>query len=93
MFNINGNIFCPSMGLSLRWKLQNKGIMENSVIISPRVINTINSLQSEDRIPITNALSMEFILGNNPEHTLTPNQQIIYAVIRFYVNHDSKKRC
>lgn len=65
--------------------------MENSIVISPRVIDTINSLSEADRNPITNALTMEFILGCNPDATLTPSQQIIYSVIRFYVTHDSAK--
>ncbi len=34
---------------------------------------------------------MEFILGQNPEDTLTPNQSIIYAVIRFYVTQDTAR--
>lgn len=65
--------------------------MENSIVISPRVIDTINSLPPADRIQIGNALTAEFILGNDPTGMLTPNQQIIYAVIRFYVSHDSKR--
>lgn len=66
-------------------------LMETSVIISPRVIDTINSLAAEHRAPISNALSMEFILGKNPEEILTPAQKIIYAVIRFYVTQDSER--
>ncbi len=66
--------------------------MESSVIISKRVINTINSLQSADRQPISNALSMEFILGLNPESTLTPMQNVIYSIIRFYVNQDTQRK-
>ena len=40
-------------------------------IISPRVVNTINSLPVADREPISRALSREFILGEDPELTLT----------------------
>ena len=65
--------------------------MKTPLIISPRVIDTINSLQPLDRTPITNALSMEFILGQNHEDTLTPMQSIIYAVIRFYVTQDTHR--
>ncbi len=65
--------------------------MEKSIIISPRVIDTINSLSMADRAPITNALTTEFILGGNPDNSLSPNQQIIYAVIRFYITHDSER--
>lgn len=65
--------------------------MKTSLIISNRVIDTINSLKPSDRAPISNALSMEFILGRNPEETLTPMQCIIYAVIRFYVTQDNER--
>ncbi len=65
--------------------------MESSVIISKRVINTINSLSPADRAPISNALSMEFILGQNPEPTLTPMQNVLYSVIRFYVTQDTRR--
>ena len=66
--------------------------MESSVIITKRVINTINSLSPADRAPISNALSMEFILGQNPEHTLTPMQNVLYSVIRFYVTQDTQRK-
>ncbi len=65
--------------------------MKTPLVISSRVIDTINSLQPLDRTIISNALSMEFILGQNPESTLTPMQSIIYAVIRYYVTQDSQR--
>ncbi len=65
--------------------------MRPSVIITQRVINTINSLSASDRDPITRALSMEFILGQNPENILTPMQNVVYAIIRFYVNQDTQR--
>ena len=66
--------------------------MKTPLIISPRVIHTINSLQPSDRASITNALGMEFILGQNPDKMLTPMQSIIYAVVRFYVTQDSQRQ-
>lgn len=60
-------------------------------IISPRVVNTINSLPVADREPISRALSREFILGEDPEQTLTPVQCMVYAMIRFYVNQDTER--
>lgn len=65
--------------------------MTTPFVITPRVIDTINSLQPDDRAPISKALSMEFILGQNPEEILTRQQSIIYAVIRFYVTQDTKR--
>lgn len=60
-------------------------------IISPRVVNTINALPAADREPISRALSREFILGEDPEQTLTPVQCMVYAMIRFYVNQDTER--
>ena len=65
--------------------------MNAPFIITQRVINTIKSLRPADREPITKALSMEFILGENPESTLTPIQNVIYAMIRFYVQQDAER--
>lgn len=66
--------------------------MESSVIITKRVINTINSLPQSDRAPISNALSMEFILGQNPDEILSPTQKLLYSVIRFYVSQDTERK-
>ncbi len=63
--------------------------MGTSIIISPRVINTVNSLPDIDRGAISNAISMEFILGQDPLATLTPTQSMIYSIIRFYVKQDT----
>ncbi|MCM1521269.1 MAG: hypothetical protein NC039_01290 [Muribaculaceae bacterium] len=60
-------------------------------VISPRVVNTINSLPAEDRGPISRALSMDLILGESPEKTLTPVQCMVYAMIRFYVRQDTER--
>lgn len=65
--------------------------MATPVYISPRVIDTVTSLPIEDRIPISNALSMEFILGQDPTDTLTPMQAMLYAMIRFYVTQDTER--
>lgn len=65
--------------------------MSTPVYISPRVIDTVTSLPVEDRIPISNALSMEFILGIDPSDTLTPMQGMLYAMIKFYVTQDTER--
>ncbi len=66
-------------------------IMEKSFYISPRVIDTINSLPESDRQAITLALSHEFILGNDPYNHLTPVQGMLYAMIRHYVEQDTER--
>jgi hypothetical protein len=65
--------------------------MATPFVISSRVIDTVNSLPPEDRISISNALSAEFILGNDPSESLTPMQNMLYAMIRFYVVQDTER--
>lgn len=65
--------------------------MNIHIILSPRVINTINSLPDADRIAVANALTGEFILGTGTPADLTPLQTLAMAVIRQYVRHDSAK--
>ncbi|WP_286526053.1 hypothetical protein [Duncaniella freteri] len=65
--------------------------MATPFVISSRVIDTVNSLPPADRIPISNALSAEFILGNDPSESLTPMQNMLYAMIRFYVVQDTER--
>ncbi len=65
--------------------------MATPVYFSPRVIDTVSSLPAQDRIPVSNALSMEFILGIDPTDTLTPMQNIIYNMIKFYVRQDASR--
>ncbi len=65
--------------------------MDMHIILSPRVINTINALPDADRIAVANALTGEFILGTGTPTDLTPLQTLAMAVIRQYVRHDSAK--
>ena len=58
--------------------------METTFIITPHVINTINSLPVEERIAITAALAGEMILG-------TDSTEIIFSMIRQYVRRDTER--
>ncbi len=61
------------------------------MVITPRVVNTINSLPVAERGAISSALAQEFILGRDPAETLTPVQAMIYAMIRSYVTRDTRR--
>lgn len=68
--------------------------MNQSVYFSPRVINTLKSLPENEREVITSALASEFILGVVPsDDSLTPFQNILYTMIRSYVERDMKAGC
>lgn len=65
--------------------------MGTTFIITPHVINTINSLPVEERIAITAALAGEMILGTDSTSSLTPVQEIIFSMIRQYVRRDTER--
>ncbi len=60
-----------------------------SIILSARVLNTINSLPIDDKIAIASAVAGEIILGANASGELTPLQNLVFAMIRQYVKHDT----
>lgn len=64
-------------------------IMETNFVISPRVVNTINSLPAGEREVITTALAYELILGRDASELLSPFQGVVYAIIRSYVKQDT----
>lgn len=63
--------------------------MNAPVYFSPRVLDTINSLPDTDRKAIAAAIAGEFILGTDSSADLTPLQNLVFAIIRQYVKHDT----
>lgn len=64
--------------------------MNQSILLSSRVINTIKSLPSDDSVILARALADEMLFGA-PTFELTPVQQIAFAMIRDYVIRDSRR--
>ena len=62
------------------------------IVLTPHVINTINALPVDDRIAIAGALCGEMILGADASTCLTPRQNLMFAMIRRYVERDSLPR-
>lgn len=62
-----------------------------SIVISPHVINTINSLPEEERVAVVTAFVGELIMGVNPQGTLSPIQSMLYSIVKSYVERDSFK--
>ena len=63
--------------------------MNQNLVISDHVRNTINALPAKEREAVSNAINSEFILGVDPTETLTPYENILYAMISFYVRRDN----
>ncbi len=62
-----------------------------TMVITPNVVNTINSLPASEQQAISSALAMEFILGRDPSESLTPFQVMVYSMIRSYVARDTRR--
>lgn len=62
-----------------------------AMVITPHVVDTINSLPAGERGAISAALAMEFILGADPTDSLTPFQAMVYSMIRSYVVRDTRR--
>lgn len=67
--------------------------MSSQIILSTRVIDTINALPSAEREAISSALTAELFMGEDPSDRLTPFQAVIYSAIRYYVKRDSERHC
>ena len=61
------------------------------ILITPHVINTIKSLPIEEQTAIANALISELILDGHSRKLLSPVQEMLYSIIRFYIKQDSQK--
>lgn len=77
------------MGVNL-CQNQNRLIME-PILITPHVINTIKSLPIDEQTAITSALINELIFDGNNRKLLSPVQEMLYSIIRFYIKQDSMK--
>lgn len=61
----------------------------SSFFISSRVINTINALPEEERLSIASAIAGEMLLGASVANKLSPEQLMIYTIIKDYIRRDS----
>lgn len=65
--------------------------MKNSIVITPHVINTLKSLSGDEQLVIANALVQEIVLGEPKKMPLSPIQEMVYSIIKFYVRQDSHR--
>lgn len=66
-------------------------MLQTSVIISPRVIKTIQKLPDAERTAISSALAEDIFLGKDPKTYLSPYLSLIYTFIRDYVDRDTRR--
>lgn len=64
--------------------------MNQAIVITPHVIKTLRALPTEERVAVAAALTGEMLLGTDVGD-LRPIENMIYSIIRFYVNQDSAR--
>lgn len=69
----------------------NPDIMDQTIVITPHVLNTLRALPLEERLSVASALAGEMLLGAGRCSNLTPEEDMIYSIIRFYVNQASER--
>ncbi len=63
--------------------------MTSSIVISQNVIKTIVRLPKEERKAIFGAFACDEIFQTQREVELTPYQELIYAMVKDYIQRDS----
>ncbi len=63
--------------------------MNNSIVISPRVLSTINALPDGEKRAIFGAFISDNITKTEREITLSPLQEMVYAMISDYIQRDT----
>ena len=64
--------------------------MNQSIVFTPQVINTLRSLPLDERLDIASALAGEMLLGAGESTELSPTENLIYQILRGYVQRASK---
>lgn len=64
--------------------------MNNAIVITSQVLNTLRSLPYEERLNVASALSTEMLLGLGPCSDLSPNENIVYQMLRCFVQRASQ---
>ncbi|MFI3239879.1 MAG: hypothetical protein R3Y22_04745 [Bacteroidales bacterium] len=65
--------------------------MNNSIVLSPKVLSTINALPVSEQKAIFGAFICDNITKTEREITLSPLQEMVYAMISDYIQRDTAK--
>ena len=65
--------------------------MNKTIVITSQVINTLRSLPYEERMNVASALAGEMLLGAGQCNDLAPDEDLIYQILRCYVNRASDR--
>lgn len=62
-----------------------------AIVITANVINTLRALPYEERLNVASALAGEMLLGAGEATDLTPEQSLVYSILRNYVQQASAR--
>lgn len=71
--------------------INHEDMNQQAIVITPNVINTLRALPMEDRLNIASALAGEMLLGVGVATDLDPEQGLVYAILRNYVEQASAR--
>ena len=61
-----------------------------TIVFTPNVINTLRSLPVEERLSVTSALAGELLLGAGESTDLSPDENLVYQILRGFVERASE---
>lgn len=64
--------------------------MNKNIIFTSQVLRTLRSLPYEERLNVASALAGEMLLGTGPCDNLSPDENIVYQMLRHNVNRASR---
>lgn len=64
--------------------------MNNTIVITSQVLDTLRSLPLEERMNVASALAGEMLLGAGQCNNLAPEENLVYQVLRTCVNRASE---
>lgn len=65
--------------------------MNNTIVITPNVINTLRSLPYDRRLSVASALAGEMLLGAGLADDMDAEDAMVYSILRFYVRQASER--
>lgn len=65
--------------------------MNKSIVFTPNVLNTLRSLPIEERMSVACALTGELLLGAGVSSNLSPEEDLVYQILRNYVEKASAR--
>ena len=65
--------------------------MNQTLVFTPQVLNTLRSLPYAERLTVASALAGELLLGAGECSDLEPEVNLVYQILRNYITKDSKR--